>query len=246
MVIVLPPPSGEDAPQDSGSVAARFARAGLFFALSVAAVVLLRFLNLDDILDEEWADLHLRGQGGAGILLFVALAAALSPLGFPRQALAALGGYAFGAVPGIAWCSLGLAGGCMCGFFYSRLLAHAALRRRFGQRIRKLDAFLSRGPFLMSMAIRCLPVGNNALTNIAAGLTSIPAHAFIAGSAVGYLPQTVIFSLIGSGVRVDPGARLSLAALLFVLASYLGYRVYRGCIRLSPLEEDEESPRGRR
>jgi uncharacterized membrane protein YdjX (TVP38/TMEM64 family) len=96
----------------------------------------------------------------------------------------------------------------------------------------------------MSMAIRCLPVGNNALINIAAGVTSIPAPAFIAGSAVGYLPQTVIFSLLGSGVRVDPGARLSLAVLLFLLASCLGYRIYRDCIRLSPLEDDKGNPEG--
>jgi uncharacterized membrane protein YdjX (TVP38/TMEM64 family) len=206
----------------------------------LGAVILLRALDLDDVLDEGWADIHLRSQGGAGVLLFVALTMALSPLGFPRQALAALGGYAFGAASGIVWCSLGLAGGCACGFFYSRLLAHVSLRRRFGKRIQKLDAFLSHRPFLMSMAIRCLPVGNNALTNIVAGATSIPARAFIAGSAVGYLPQTIIFSLLGSGVRVDPEARLSLAVLLFILASCLGYRLYRDYIRNSPLEEDKE------
>jgi uncharacterized membrane protein YdjX (TVP38/TMEM64 family) len=234
------PFSGET-PHDSGHVLTRLVRAGVLFGLSVGAVVLLHILNLDDLLNEEWADLHLRSQGGAGILLFVALAVALSPLGFPRQALAVLGGYAFGAVPGTVWCSLGLTGGCACGFFYSRLLARASLQRRFSGRIRKLDAFLSRRPFLMSMAIRCLPVGNNALTNIAAGVTSIPAHAFIAGSALGYLPQTIIFSLIGSGIRVDPETRLSLAVLLFALASCLGYRIYRACLRFSPVEKERRN-----
>lgn len=233
-----PLPGLGDPLRDSGRVQARLARAGVLFGLSVGAVVLLHILNLDEPLNEEWADLHLRSQGGAGILLFVALAAALSPLGFPRQVLAALGGYAFGAVPGTVWCCLGLTAGCACGFFYSRLLARAALQRRFSGRIRKLDALLSRRPFLMSMAVRCLPVGNNALTNVAAGVTSIPAPAFIAGSALGYLPQTVIFSLLGSGIRVDPAMRLSLAVLLFALASCLGYRIYRDCLRLSPPEED--------
>jgi uncharacterized membrane protein YdjX (TVP38/TMEM64 family) len=229
----------------SGRILKPLAGAGVLFVCSAGAVILLHLLNLDDLLNEEWADLHLRSQGGAGILLFVALVTAASPLGFPRQALAALGGYAFGVLPGIVWCSLGLTAGCACGFFYSRLLAHASLRRRFSGKILRLDAFLSRRPFLMSMTIRCLPVGNNALTNIAAGVTSIPARAFIAGSFVGYLPQTIIFSLIGSGVRIDPAARLSLAALLFVLASLLGYRLYLDCIRNSPQEDARDDQGGK-
>jgi uncharacterized membrane protein YdjX (TVP38/TMEM64 family) len=232
-------------PGSLADILKRLAGAGILFICSAGAVILLHILNLDDLLNEEWADMHLRSQGGAGILLFTALVAAVSPLGFPRQALAALGGYAFGAFPGSVWCSIGLTGGCACGFFYSRLLARASLRRRLSGRIRVLDALVSRRPFLMSLAIRCLPVGNNALTNIVAGVTAIPARAFIAGSALGYLPQTVIFSLLGSGIRIDPAERLSLAALLFVLASFLGYRLYRDCLRPFLPETNQENQQGK-
>ena len=204
------------------------AKGSLFF-LSLAGIVLfVHAFDLADALNEEWADTHLRNHGAQGILLYACLTAVLSAVGCPRQILAFLGGYAFGALYGTLWCSIALACGCACGFFYARLLGRSFLQRRFGARAQKLDAFFSHRPFLLSMGIRFLPVGNNALTTMTAGITSIPAHSFIAGSAIGYLPQTVIFVLLGSGIRLDPEVRIAASALLFVLSSYIGYRLYRG------------------
>lgn len=203
----------------------------LFLTLA-GVVVFARVFELEGILDPAWADSHLRDPSGngfvsSGVFLYLALAAVLPALGVPRQALSALGGYAFGALFGAIFCSIGLVAGCAGSFFYSRLLARSALQRRFGGRIQRLDAFLSRGPFAMTIAVRCFPMGSNALTNLVAGVTGIPAHAFIGGSAIGYLPQTIIFALLGSGIRIDPVWRTSLSALLFVLSSLLGFTLYR-------------------
>ena len=200
---------------------------GSVLFLSLAGIIVFaRVFELDGILDPEWADSHLR-HGGSGILLYLALVALFSAMGAPRQALSALGGYAFGAAYGLLWASIGLVAGCACGFFYSRILGRSALQRKFGKRIQRLDAFLSRSPFAMTVAIRCFPMGNNALTNLAAGVTTIPALSFIGGSAIGYLPQTIIFTLLGSGIRIDPVWRTSLSAVLFVLSSIIGYSLYR-------------------
>lgn len=221
--------------QKSGETPARRERLLLkccapFLAL-VAVAFLFRLLGLEEILDPAWADRHLRDSGQGGFawnnaLLYLAMTALLAPLGIPRQALSALGGYAFGALNGAVLCSIGLPLGCAAAFWYSRLLAGPALRQRFGKRIQRLDAFVSRSPFAMTAAIRFFPMGNNALTNLAAGVTSIPASAFIGGSAVGYLPQTIIFALLGSGVRVDPFWRIIVAAVLFALSSAVGISLY--------------------
>ena len=233
--------------REPGSPVRSFLKAAVLFSALAGVVFLARALELEAILEPSWADSHLRdganGFSSGGVLLYLALTAALSPLGVPRQALSALGGYAFGAFFGTLFCSIGLVVGCSGGFFSSRLLARAALQQRFGDRIRRLDAFLARNPFTMTVAIRCFPAGNNALTNLAAGLTGIPALAFIGGSAVGYLPQTVIFALLGSGVRIDPVWRTSLSAALFILASLLGFALYHrfqgeGVL---PLQEDRPS-----
>ena len=217
---------------------------GVLFLTLAGVVVFARVFGLEHILEPSWADSHLRdpARGGlvvSGVLLYLALVALLSPLGVPRQALSALGGYAFGALLGVVFSSIGLVIGCAGAFLYSRLLARSTLQRRFGKRIQRLDAFLSHSPFAMTIAVRCFPMGNNALTNLVAGVTGIPALSFIGGSAIGYLPQTVIFALLGSGIRIDPAWRVSLSAVLFVLSSLLGFALYRRFRGEQAVVEDE-------
>ncbi|MDR2604391.1 MAG: VTT domain-containing protein [Desulfovibrio sp.] len=210
-----------------------------FFLTLVGAMVLVRIFDLQSILDPAWADARLRAEAG-GAFLYIALVMLLSPVGFPRQALAALGGYAFGAFQGTVLACIGLVCGCAAGFFYARLLARSVVRRKLGKRIQRLDAFLSRSPFVMAAAVRCFPLGNNALTNMAAGLTSIPPLPFFAGSALGYLPQTVTFALLGSGIRVDPLWNAVLAGLLFVFAAIVGVVVFKRCKGAEAVKDDEE------
>jgi uncharacterized membrane protein YdjX (TVP38/TMEM64 family) len=214
-------------------------KAAVFFLTLVVAMCLVRIFDLQSVLDPAWADTHLRGEA-QGAFLYTALVMLLSPLGFPRQALAALGGYAFGAFQGTILACLGLVGGCAAGFFYARLLARSMVRRRLEKRIRRLDAFLSRKPFAMAAAVRCFPLGNNALTSMAAGLTSIRPLPFFAGSALGYLPQTVTFALLGSGIRVDPLWNSALAALLFIVAAAVGIIVYKRCTGAEAVRDEED------
>ncbi|MFV0349897.1 MAG: SNARE associated Golgi protein, partial [Halodesulfovibrio sp.] len=55
----------------------------------------------------------------------------------------------------------------------------------------------------------------------------ISSVSFLGGSALGYVPQTFIFALLGSGVNVDPVWRTTISAVLMVVSSLLGYRLYR-------------------
>ncbi len=191
----------------------------------ICLVGVAHFFDLESITDPDWVELHLR-QGPTGILLFMALAAFASAAGAPRQALAALGGYAFGALWGCVLVGLALPLGCALGFWYARLLGRSSLQRRFGPRIARLEAFLAHSPFAMTVAIRFLPVGHNALTNMLAGITHIPFAPFFLGSAVGYLPQSIIFCLLGSGLRVDPLWRTAAACVLFVVSTLIGMWLY--------------------
>jgi len=72
-----------------------------------------------------------------------------------------------------------------------------------------------------------LPLGSNLVTCLAAGVSGVSALAFISGSAVGYLPQTIVFTLIGSGIEVDPEMRIGLSVVLFVVSGMLGVYLYR-------------------
>lgn len=187
----------------------------------------VRALGLTDMLDTAWLDHEVVGRGIAGEALFIALGAILSAVGAPRQLVAFGGGYAFGLTAGTAIALLAQTLGCALAFFYARLVGRSALQSRFGRRIRRIDEVLSGNPFTMTLLVRFLPVGSNVVTNLAAGVTNVRALPFLAGSAVGYVPQTVIFALLGSGIQVDPGLRISLSVALFVASGLLGVYLYR-------------------
>ena len=200
--------------------------AALFLSL-VAVGAALHFSGLADILDEHWIDAYVRGQGMWGDALFVTAGALFIAVGLPRQMIAFLAGYAFGLVAGSVLALLAAAIGCVAAFAYARLLGRDVIAARFPARVRRIDDFLADHPFTMTLLIRFLPIGSNLLTNLAAGVSRVPAVPFFAGSTLGYVPQTVVFALIGSGVIVDLASRVGIGAVLFAASGALGVYLYR-------------------
>lgn len=206
----------------------RFILKGLAVLLSLVAIgFIARQSGLGDILDQGWIDRSVRGQGLAGEMLFLGVGALATGVGFPRQVIAFMGGYAFGFLQGTLLGTLAALIGCAGAFFYARILGRSLVSERFAGKARKMDDFIRDNPFSMTVLIRLLPVGSNVVTNLAAGITSIPALPFLLGSGLGYLPQNAIFALVGSGVGVDPVWRIGLGVLLFVVSGVLGVYLYR-------------------
>jgi uncharacterized membrane protein YdjX (TVP38/TMEM64 family) len=199
----------------------------VFIASLVALAYLVRIFGLDSLMDQGWIDREVRGQGISGDMVFLGMGAIATAVGFPRQAVAFLGGYAFGLVWGTLLGVLAAIFGCVLAFFYARLLGRSLVASRFPGRVRRLDKFLGTHPFSMALLLRLLPVGSNVASNLIAGVSSVRFLPFVAGSAVGYLPQTLVFALAGSGVRLNPGLRISLAVALFLASALLGFYLYR-------------------
>jgi uncharacterized membrane protein YdjX (TVP38/TMEM64 family) len=201
---------------------------GLPVLLSLVAIgYLVEVSDLGEILDQRWIDARIRGQGLDGELLFLAIGALATGVGFPRQAIAFMGGYAFGFLGGTALALLATVLGCTASFYYARLLGRRLIGDRLAGRIKRLDDFIRDNPFSMTLLIRLLPIGNNLATSLAGGLSSASGRAFILGSGIGYIPQTAVFALVGSGIAVDPGWRIGLGVVLFVISGMLGVYLYR-------------------
>jgi len=196
-------------------------------ATLVGALYLWDAADLSNALSIDWIDAHIKGHGLNGELLFLGLVALATGVGLPRQVVSGLAGYAFGFTLGTSVALVGTVLGCIGSFYYARLLARAPLQKKFSGRVRRLDDFLHDHTFSMSLLIRMLPLGSNVATNLAAGVSSIRAVPFFTGSALGYLPQTVIFALLGSGVAVDPALRISVSVVLFIASGLLGVYLYR-------------------
>lgn len=219
-----------------------------FLAILGGIIALARLTGLEEHLaDRAWLMDHVQGRGLAGYAFFVGLTALATGMGLPRQITAFLGGLAFGALWGTLLATLGTALGCAANFTLARTLGREFVLHRFGGRVAKLDAFLSTGPFRTSLAIRLLPVGHNLLTSVAAGVTSIPMLPFLAGSAVGYLPQNLVFALFGAGLGADSGTgralSVGMSVVLLLGSAWLGMSVYRAYKRqgvdMSAVEDEE-------
>jgi uncharacterized membrane protein YdjX (TVP38/TMEM64 family) len=179
----------------------------------------------------QWVDRWVRGQGLAGDLAFVAMGSALTAAGVPRQGIAFLGGYAFGTLHGSLVALAAQMLGCAIAYGWARLVgrswAERRLHGRYGQRLRPLRDVLAVSPFGATLALRLLPVGNNLALNLLAGMAGIRFWPFMAASAVGYLPQTLVFALLGKGIRVDGAWQLAVAIGLFFVSAGIGLILLR-------------------
>lgn len=168
-------------------------------------------------------------QGPLAFVLFGSLACAI---GIPRQAVAYAAGLAWG-----FWAGTGLALtaeviGCAIDILWVRLLARrwatAWLARRPAQsHIARLDRFLATNAFRATLTLRLLPLGSNVALNLLAGVSSVAIPPFLLASALGYIPQTVVFTLLGGGVRVSGPAQVVLSIALLLVSIALGLTLLR-------------------
>lgn len=204
---------------------ALLARPLLLLAGLVAAGLALR--QMPGLAPQAMLGRWVTGQGPLGALAFVAGGGALCALGLPRQAVAFAGGFALGAWTGGALALLAMLVGCALDFAWARGVARDWARRRLRGRGARLDAFLAANPFTATLTLRLLPVGSNVVLNLLAGVSGVAAGPFVAASALGYVPQTAVFALLGGGVRVSQGAQVAVAAVLLALSIALGLALAR-------------------
>lgn len=169
--------------------------------------------------------------GENGPVAFAALGALACAIGVPRQVIAYGAGLAYGFWPGCALALVAEAAGCIADFWWARLVgrgwAAGWLQRRGGGRLDRLDRFLAARAFTATLTLRLLPFGSNLMLNLLAGVSAVAAGPFLAASVLGYVPQTVVFALLGGGVRVSEGAQLALAAGLLAASVLLGVALLR-------------------
>lgn len=196
---------------------------GLVFLCVLAGAAYL----LSQGMDESWIDTYVRGQGLKGWLIFTSIGGLLAAVGFPRQILSFMGGYAFGVVKGTTIAVLATGVGCILTFTFARFLGRNFVQRKFPRKIKRIDDFLSENTFFMTLLIRLLPAGSNVATNAAAGVTRVSPGPFVLGSVIGYIPQSLVFALAGSGVELNPEWSIALSVILFVVSGVLGVYLYR-------------------
>lgn len=198
----------------------------------LGAAIVLKLLPVTD-------ELHTiptgRPSDAVGLVLLGALACAV---GIPRQVVAFIAGYGWSLLPGVLLALAAQLIGCATNLFWARAVGRNFVRRRLATRLARLDRILAKRPFAATLALRLLPVGNNLALNLLAGLSSLPAVPFFAASAIGYLPQTFIFVLLGRGSQIGRTAELAISLSLLVISSLLALFIFRTGIPGEPSQAE--------
>jgi len=196
-------------------------------ATLAAVAYLLKLSEFGAAFDRAWVDREVLARGAFGTALFIAVAGLFIAVGLPRQIFCFLGGYAYGFFMGTGLALAATTVGCIATFYYARYLGRDAMRRHLGGRWRRFEHFLAHHPFSATLVVRLIPITNNLVVNLMAGVSSVRALPYFLSSAIGFVPQTLVFVLVGTGVHVEARAQLAIALLLFVASAAIGFLLYR-------------------
>ncbi|MFT7836052.1 TVP38/TMEM64 family protein [Saccharothrix sp. BKS2] len=184
--------------------------------------------------------------GPAAPLVFVAVCAAGSSVLVPKPVLSVLGGVLFGPWLGAGVVVAGVTLGALVGFALSRGLGRDAVRpggarpdeARSGEarpdqippgegRFARVDRLLERHGFAAVVALRLLPVVPFGLVNYTAGLTGVRVGSFAAGTALGVVPATAVYTATGASLTTMTTGRWLLAGSAVALPALVGFAVLR-------------------
>lgn len=172
------------------------------------------------------------------MLMFLFVGVLSTSIGLPRQMVAFIGGIAYGVITGVVLSLCAAILGCYLTVNLSRWLFAESIASRFPAFIAKLQRFIKDDVFMKVLVLRLQPLGTNLLTNVCVGFTTIPLKVFLTASAVGYIPQMLVFALLGAGIRVGSRVQLALSIILLIISLLLGFFLYRRHTRRALAEDD--------
>jgi len=169
----------------------------------------------------------IHSQGAAGVLVFFIVATLATSIGLPRQLFAFAAGFAFGVPAGVLLSSFAALGGCAITFLCSRRWLSKQIQSRYPNAVKKLNSLLNDDVFLKILILRLQPLGTNLVTNLCAGVTTISAAQFLASTWIGYLPQMMVFCLLGAGVRIGSNTYLLYSVSMLAITVVVGGWLYK-------------------
>lgn len=151
-------------------------------------------------------------------LMFLVVGGLLCGVGFPRLWLSAVAGALFGALIGTPVALAATLAGAALTHFLGRSMLRSMVRARFSERFEKWDQRLQRHPFKWVLNARLFPLSNMVVTSLLFGACKVPMGPYLAASALGFLPFTIVFALFGSSAAKGNISQMLWGLLLFLTA----------------------------
>lgn len=158
-------------------------------------------------------------QAALAYLLAYILVVALSlPL---ASLLTLLGGYLFGLLPGALLAAGGATIGAGLLFLAARTALGGWLQARAGTRLARLQEGFQRGAFSYLLVLRLIPLFPFWLVNLAPALLGVRFGAYLAATALGILPASLVYAGVGRGLGSLLSANQELGVSLLLEARVL-------------------------
>jgi uncharacterized membrane protein YdjX (TVP38/TMEM64 family) len=189
--------------------------AGLAWALSSGV---LHHLSLHDLRDSRFRlqafvrDHPLKALGGY-VLAYIAVVGFSLP---GAMIMTLTGGFLFGPWLGGVTADLACSAGATVVFVVLRLATGDSLERRAHPRFKAFEAGFRKDAFLYLLTLRLIPVTPSWLVNLAAGVIGLPLGRYVAATVIGFLPVSLIYAGLGSGLggMFDRGEHLGAQTFL--------------------------------
>ena len=191
----------------------------IFALLSVTFIAIGTYPPLRAHLRPEALDRTIEGLGWTGPLLLLFLGALTPLLMLPRWPLAVVSGLVYGVFWGTCLANTASLAGAWLQYVLARsTLAHMAARLLSGNRWRHLLES-QEDVFLLLFLFRAFPLSNFVATNLLCGTLRIPARTYLAASALGMIPSTVLYAAWGKLALKPTGGFvfLALTSLAFIV-----------------------------
>lgn len=141
-----------------------------------------------------------RETGTAGVVVFFVAYIVSTVALLPGSILTLAAGFAYGPLWGVALVSPASVAGATCAFLLGRTVLRSWAERQVARspRARALDAAVERQGFTLVLLLRLSPVFPFSVLNYALSLTRVSLGSYVAASAIGMLPATVLYVYLGS------------------------------------------------
>lgn len=179
-------------------------REGVWLTTLVLCLIIVFFSPLRHELARirEW-QAALDQMGPRAELAFIAAAALITALGFPRMLVYPVGGLAFGFWWGLTWSVVALLFGGYIPFLYARWGGRSWFLRHW-PRMEAVAAYFRNRSYRTVVLLRILPMPGF-ITNALLGITHIKHRSFLLGTLLGCIPPGIPAALLGHSMVEEAG-----------------------------------------
>jgi uncharacterized membrane protein YdjX (TVP38/TMEM64 family) len=170
--------------------------------------------------------IEIKQFGAWGPIAYILLFAVGPSFLVPGAVMTIAGGLAFGALWGAVWSLVGADLGALVAFGAGRFLGRSFVRKFVGERFQTLMGRLARNGFYIILYLRIVPVIPYNALNLLAGASPIEFRDYFWASAIGILPGTILFAILGDALW-HPMQRRFFIAVGLILCCFAAGEIFR-------------------